>query len=210
MTKKPKLLPEQQQGDDTNVELPTIDDGSSIEEYAKNISDAWYQSIRGIIEAGELLINAKAQLPHGGFQTLFTEKRLPFGERTAQRLMAIAANPVLTNPTRASVLPRSWTTLHAMTTIPGPQLEKLLIDGQINSETERKEVEELAARIERDALITAIIEALTTLSGLIEKWPDATTLLPHLEGKVDLSKLTDWMAKLDPLHIPASLRRTES
>jgi len=43
---------------------------------------------------------------------------LPFGARTAQRLMGISKQPLLTNPTHASDLPPSWMTLYELTKLP--------------------------------------------------------------------------------------------
>ena len=40
---------------------------------------------------------------------------LPFGDRTARRLMAIARDPRISNRTHASLLPPSWMTLFELT-----------------------------------------------------------------------------------------------
>jgi hypothetical protein len=46
-------------------------------------------------------------LPHGSFKTMM-QLHLPFSVRTAERLMAIARNPVLTKSDNLSLLPPSW------------------------------------------------------------------------------------------------------
>lgn len=43
---------------------------------------------------------------------------LPFGQRTARMLAAIASNPVVSNRKHASVLPSSWNTLYELSRIP--------------------------------------------------------------------------------------------
>jgi len=43
---------------------------------------------------------------------------LPFAARTAQRLMAVAADARLANPTHVSLLPPSWGTLYELTKLP--------------------------------------------------------------------------------------------
>ena len=46
------------------------------------------------------------------------EGHLPFGERTAQRLVTIANDPRLSNATHVSHLPQSWYTLYELTKVP--------------------------------------------------------------------------------------------
>jgi hypothetical protein len=48
---------------------------------------------------------------------------LPFSERTAQRLMSIASDPRLSNPTHVSVLPNSWGTLYELTKLTDEALQ---------------------------------------------------------------------------------------
>jgi hypothetical protein len=69
------------------------------------------------------------------------ETDLPFGARTAERLMAISANRVLSNPAHRPVLPTSWRTLYALSRLPPKILLAKLNDGLITPETERAEVE---------------------------------------------------------------------
>jgi Protein of unknown function (DUF3102) len=57
--------------------------------WAARIKAAWQRSVDAIFETGRLLIAAKAKLPHGRFERM-VQNELPFGERTAQALMAIA------------------------------------------------------------------------------------------------------------------------
>jgi len=59
--------------------------------WANEIKSAWQKSVDGIFETGRLLIDAKAALPHGKFEKM-VRSELPFRERTAQMLMAIAAD----------------------------------------------------------------------------------------------------------------------
>jgi hypothetical protein len=87
--------------------------------YVKVITAAWQKIATEIIEVGRCLVQAKAEL-HGEFTTMLSE--LPFGPRTAQRLMAIARNPTLANPTHASLLPTSWMTLYELARLPEPVL----------------------------------------------------------------------------------------
>ena len=75
-------------------------------------------------------MDAKEALPHGEF-TAMVENQLPFESRTAQRLMAIAADARLANPTRVSLLPPSWGTLYQLSRIEPEVLEAKIKDGTI-------------------------------------------------------------------------------
>jgi hypothetical protein len=86
--------------------LPSDDDKLEIH-YAKRIGAAWRKAVESIIEAGRILIEAKDALPHGRFLAM-VQDRLRMGERTAQRLMAIAGDDWISNPTHVSHLPPSW------------------------------------------------------------------------------------------------------
>ena len=72
--------------------------------FASQIAAEWRKSLQAIFECGHLLVAAKEQLAHGEF-TKMIEHDLPFGDRTAERLMAIACDERLTNPTHASLCP---------------------------------------------------------------------------------------------------------
>jgi hypothetical protein len=108
-------------------------------EWAGLITAAWQKSTSAIIETGLLLKEAKTGLDHGQWAKM-VQAELPFNERTAQRLMAIAQHPVLSNTTHVSHLPSSWATLYELTRIPNDQLKAKLSDGSINPRTERRDV----------------------------------------------------------------------
>jgi hypothetical protein len=110
----------------------------TAEDWRRIIADDLSRAVEGIIAAGRHLQEAKAELPHGEFGPLLESLRLH--ERTAQRLMRIAANEVLANPTHGSHLPISWRTLSELAALPPKLLEAKIIDGTITPETERKDV----------------------------------------------------------------------
>ena len=82
-------------------------------EWAASIRDMWTAAAESFIGAGRELIDAKAVLPHGDFQAM-VDAELPFGARTARRLMEIAGDERITNPTHGSLLPASWQTLYEL------------------------------------------------------------------------------------------------
>ena len=89
----------------------------TIAEYAQRIRAAWRRSAESIIEVGQLLARAKAELDHGSWLTLLDQSDLPFKPRIAQYLMEIARDQRLVNPKTISLLPADWSTIHAYSRI---------------------------------------------------------------------------------------------
>jgi hypothetical protein len=50
------------------------------------------------------------------------DERLPFKAGTAEKLMAVARNPIISNSEHAQNLPPSWDTLYQLTRVPEPEL----------------------------------------------------------------------------------------
>jgi hypothetical protein len=118
--------------------LTAADVACSQNEWATCMCAAWQKTVASIIETGELLIKAKDAL-HGSF-TDMVERDLPFGPRTAERLMQIAEHPVLSDPTHVSLLPASWGTLYQLSLLPLTALEQYIEDGRIHPAMERRDV----------------------------------------------------------------------
>jgi hypothetical protein len=100
------------------------------------------------LEAGRLLIEAKAALPHGSFLYM-VDSELPFKRSTAFRLMTIAADPRLTNGAHVQHLPPHWGTLYELTKLTDEQFEARLATGGIHPEMERRDVVVAAIRERR-------------------------------------------------------------
>lgn len=111
----------------------------TVDDWAGRIAACWQQSVQAIFDTGRLITEAKASLEHGDFLALVQE-RLPFGPRTAQRLMAVAADPRLTNTTHGSHLPPSWRTLYELTRLDDDQFQAKIADGTIRPEMDRKDI----------------------------------------------------------------------
>jgi DUF3102 family protein len=103
------------------------------------ISAQWGNATAEIIATGTELTRAKADLSHGEFMAM-VRKRLPFGQRTAQMLMAIYHNPALANAKNSAHLPPSWTALHALAGIPWDILERKIRAGVITPKLTRAEI----------------------------------------------------------------------
>jgi hypothetical protein len=126
---------------------PGDDFSKSIEwqPWQTKINAAWRKSTEGIIEAGKLLIQAKAALMNRSFESMVREK-LPFSKRTAERLMKIARHGVLSNATHVSHLPPSWGTLYQLAQLSDSLCLEGLRKGTINPKMERKEAAALMPR----------------------------------------------------------------
>jgi hypothetical protein len=107
-------------------------------DYASEIKHCWQVAVASIVTTGTLLNEAKANVDHGDWLKLVEE--LPFGEDTAQRLMAIARHPVISNTEHVRDLPPSWGTLYQLTRLPDDVLLARIEDHSIHPDMERKDV----------------------------------------------------------------------
>ena len=108
--------------------------------WPERITGCWRASVLGILNTGRLIAGAKAALEHGEFEAMVANA-LPFTARTAQRLMAIAADErISANPTRVSLLPAAWGTIYELTKLDDAELEKHFDNGTIGPDIERAEV----------------------------------------------------------------------
>jgi Protein of unknown function (DUF3102) len=121
--------------------------------WTAQITSAWSKSVDSILEVGRLLIEAKAELPHGEFQTMI-DFELPFSPGTAQRLMSIGADPRLA--AHVLLLPPSWGTLYELTKLPALEFDQLIADGTITPNLERRTIEEYQREHLRDDAAPAV------------------------------------------------------
>ena len=165
-----------------------------VKKYQVKIDRVWQKSVEGIIEVGRVLIEAKEALPHGYFGHL----NLPFSDRTAQLLMKIAANKVLTRPDVIPKLPPSWGTLSVLARVPEHRLEHLLeSDRDIHPDMTLKDVRAVVQRLKSG------IDGLKKLLALITDYPDPIDTVQYLENETDfcfsqedeeaLSRAPEWI-----------------
>jgi hypothetical protein len=86
----------------------------------------WITEIAKAWESGKPP-GATAQEPWGHVQAV--ARPVPFGVRTAERYMAVAAHPLLSKATHGSSLPPSWRTLYDLSRLPEPTLRQALDRG---------------------------------------------------------------------------------
>lgn len=121
--------------------------------WAAAISAQWSASIAAILESGRLIAAAKEALAHGDFQAMI-ETDLPFGARTAQMLMKVAADARLTDTNHGSRLPPHWRTLYELTRVDDDTFEAALAAGRIRPDMERADAALLARGDSRDRRLT--------------------------------------------------------
>jgi hypothetical protein len=203
--------------DDDDVPLPRVElirrepkkprrgNNAAVERFVVEIRASWQKAVTSIFETGRLLIRARDELDEAEWCDLFDlpgTNQIPFGERTAERLMAIARHPVLA--THVSRLPPSWGTLYQLATLPDAELERLLAEGRINPEMQRKEVEVLKREFdERDIVFNyeALRTSLRRLIAYMRYYDDdpAEALekcLRYVVRSDDLDALQAWLGKL--------------
>lgn len=119
------------------------------EAWSLRINACWRKGIEAIIGTGRLLLEAKDACDHGAFESML-KRDLAFQPRTAQRLMTIARDHRLTNPTHASLLPASWTTLYELSQLSDSEFERGVQENIIRPDMERKDVEIIRPPVHRE------------------------------------------------------------
>lgn len=125
-------------------------DTAALQGWADKINGHIARTVHAIVATGDELHAAKRALGHGRWEQLFNrrllERPVPLTLRTAQRLMAISKNPVLSNTTHGSSLPPSWRTLYELSRLPVATLRKAITDGRVHPEMERASAEALRGK----------------------------------------------------------------
>jgi len=119
------------------------------EQWAAQICTQLGKSVESILEIGRLLEKAKADLVHGEWGRMFTDGLVPFSQQTANKLMAIAADLVLSNPAHVRSLPPAWGTLYELSKVPDNTLKNALRDGVITPDMPRRAVQDLVVRTQK-------------------------------------------------------------
>jgi hypothetical protein len=99
------------------------------------------QAVAGFIAAGRHLIEAKQQIPHGGWEIWV--RQVGISPARARMLMDLSRHPALSNRQHANDLPASWTTLYELSQLDPPLLEAAISAGRVTPQLERKEARAL-------------------------------------------------------------------
>jgi hypothetical protein len=125
---------------------------ATAEHWAPLVAADWRASVAAIVATGRRLQEARRACRQGEYLRLFSDHRQPcdghllFSSRTGQRLVEIAKNPVLADPSHGSHLPASWRTLAELARVKPKPLLAALQDGRVHPEMERRQAEALVAK----------------------------------------------------------------
>jgi len=103
------------------------------------------RTVENILAAGRELIEAKAALGHGRFEAMVTDE-LGMSPSTAQRFMAVAGHPLLSNAAHVRLLPPSWGTLAELSRLPEADLTAAIAAHEVRPDMERREALQLVRR----------------------------------------------------------------
>jgi hypothetical protein len=125
----------------TTMNLPDKE-GQTAAIYLERLAKIHSAGVEAIVARGEVLIEAKAHFDHGEWQTLCAG--LPFSQRHAHRLRAIAPHKTLANRTFMSSLPDSLVVLYVLSTLSPAVVEAALADGRVHPHMSIKDARRLA------------------------------------------------------------------
>jgi len=136
-------------GDDSNL---------TRSDWVQLIAQSWRESIEGIIQTGQHLIDAKEAIEHGEFVKM-CESDLPFGYRHANRLMSIAGDKRISNVTHGSHLPTSISALYEITKLKDDAFENAFEQGVIASDTEANTIRQITKSAKRKEIHEGLAHA---------------------------------------------------
>lgn len=115
-------------------------DALVIDEISGIVNEHWNNSKEAIIKAAKVLYNAKLGIKkiHGASWSFMVEKRLPFGKKTADRLVEIGGCEFIS--TNIDDLPAAYTTLYEIAKMPEEMRQKAFDDNKINADSWRRDI----------------------------------------------------------------------
>lgn len=126
------------------AEVIPLGNAMSQQKWIDRITAAWREQLPSIFETGNLLEASKLELAHGLYMEMIREK-LPFGQSTANKLVAISCNDNLrdTNSEPVPNLPVHWGILYELTLLTAEQFAEGIKTRAINPKMQRKDVKVL-------------------------------------------------------------------
>ena len=118
---------------DENNNLPPKPGDDLVNAWSQAINSAYGKRVEAIMDTGDKLIDAKAELGRGRWGLLFVGNRLPFSQRRAEMFMQITTHPALHSSKFVSDLPASWSVLLLLSRLPAEFVEKAIADQRIHS-----------------------------------------------------------------------------
>jgi hypothetical protein len=162
----------------------------SVADYTLEIRGAWQRAAQSIIEVGQLLVSAEAELTPNEFRSLRRglEDEGVLSQSTITKLMGIARNNVLVDPERVPLLPPSYEALYNLSRWDSGELQSAFSEGRIHPELQVKECRPplsaapaAVAGIARTVLFQ--VEATDTLKpATLKKLKEVVSSLSELQG----------------------------
>lgn len=173
----------------------------TVDEAYTDVMGHYGKAVAEVIETGRALQRAKAGLLHGSWLPFVD--RLPFSERSAQMLMAIADHPDLANANHGADLPASWRTLSVLSQLPAGEIPTRIIAGEITPELDRSTAEGWArvyqlAKQESVNAWTEAVDGLTRALSWARTYPPPDNLpKSHVQPAEFIERLTALTAITD-------------
>lgn len=177
---------------------------TKAEYWAPKIHGEWRKSIEGILGVGRQLIAAKEACEHGEFLRLFKGHEnavthpVPFGISSADKLMEIARNEVISDSEHVPNLPQSWGTLYELTKLDDETLIAGIKAGEITPETTRAQAAALHAdpvekpeKPPHEEMASAVKNAVTKFVGQL------TTHEQYLYVRRRIEQLLEFLAEME-------------
>jgi len=152
-----------------NLPIPSPNISPKVKDYVKRITNAWQKAVDGILAVATLLKEAEDTL--NPVEQMDLNGELPFSLSTKDKLLSIAGDNRLNNPTYRKYLPPHWTTLYEMTQLDDQTFQAGISDGLITPAVERRTILELTGQ----KLVPAPVAVQKTQS-VIQKTIDAARL----------------------------------
>lgn len=130
--------------DASGVAQPPPETDPAVKDWIEKINQAGGGRVSWIIQTGECLTKAKAELGYGRWGLLFGPGGLKFGQRRAEMFMQIVRCPALKDPNNFSNLPSCWSVLYALGRVPSEALTHAIADGRVHPEMTLLAARELA------------------------------------------------------------------
>lgn len=117
----------------------------NIQDISIEIASCWRKAVSSIIEAASLLRSAEEQLSSAQFRELRKDlaENQGISQAVTSKLKKIGENKILSNPANAPHLPPSYATLYELTRVSEVNLTSALKSGDINANTQLKDVQSL-------------------------------------------------------------------
>lgn len=189
------------QAEDTDVK-----DEAAIKDLVEDFNLAWNKTVEGILGAGRALSKAQEHVKLGKWEKV-VKARFGISPRTAQRLMNIVEDKVLSDPSHVTLLPRCMSTLDRLASLNN---DEALLDGiksgKISPSMTRDEAETFIAEMRASKLYAygQVPAAVRMLLKYQAKHPDGKAFASLIvnyaaEAKItpdDLDDVAEWLSDI--------------